>query len=102
MNMNMFLWIMTPHKLVGTYQRLGETYCLNFQGLRFEANNSMIIRDVGINLRVHTALRRKRPTMTSHRLFPSDLFKIAVFWIVAHCNLVELYRLFIGAYCLHR
>jgi hypothetical protein len=27
--------------------------------------------------------------------------KMAVFWVVSPCSLVEVYRRFIGAYCLH-
>jgi hypothetical protein len=28
--------------------------------------------------------------------------KLAVFWVVVLCSLVEVYRRFRGAYCLHR
>jgi hypothetical protein len=33
--MLLFFWVVTPCRLVGRYQRLGETYCFHFQSSTF-------------------------------------------------------------------
>jgi hypothetical protein len=41
------------------------------------------------------------PTIANRFTHRSILLKMAVFWVVAPCSLVEVYRPFRGAYCLH-
>jgi hypothetical protein len=48
----------------------------------------MFLRNVGIYLRVYTTSQPRRT-------------KMAVFWVVAPCSLVELYQRFRGPCCLH-
>jgi hypothetical protein len=58
--MLMLSWVMALCGLVSRCQRLGEIYCLHFQGW------SIFLRNVGMNLRNHTALKHNTTQ-------PSDL-----------------------------
>jgi hypothetical protein len=47
----LIFWIVTPYRLVGTYQCFGETYYLHLQG--WAEDGDMFLRNVGIYLRVY-------------------------------------------------
>jgi hypothetical protein len=71
-------WVITPFGLVVRYQRFGGTHCLHLQGLSSEDGGGMFLRNVGIYLQVHTALRSRGPTRHAHLFLFVCLFNTLV------------------------
>jgi hypothetical protein len=69
----------------------------------------MFFRNAGIYLQVHNkALQPRRTKSTSNNnivgfeVLTAASVKMAAFWVVAPCSLVEVYQRFRGTCCLHR
>jgi hypothetical protein len=63
-----------------------------------EYNESVIICDVtGDTMKLKWPIYR----YVRFQVLTAASMKMAVFWVVAQCSLVEVYRLFTGACCLH-
>jgi hypothetical protein len=61
----------------------------------------LIILELGDWDGVLTNKMGNRPMSVRFQVLTAASMKIAVFWAVAPCFLVEVYRRFKGAYCLH-
>jgi hypothetical protein len=101
---SMVFWVVTPCGLVGRYQRFGDTYCLHLQGwsdrlyiVLSSQRGTIFLRNVGIYLKVNTALQPRRPTpissppwepQISQVIFFLDLGKIIYKWGI--CSIIEV------------
>jgi hypothetical protein len=57
--MMLFFWVLVPYRLIGRYQRFGETYFLHFQAC-LEDGDNMFLRNAGIYRRVYTTQNPRR------------------------------------------
>jgi hypothetical protein len=80
-----FSWVLTPCRLVGRYQRFGETYCLHIKAeVAMLENGGICIGseegNAGIYLRVYTA-SKPRKTTSSNVMFPpiSSVYQVDAF-----------------------
>jgi hypothetical protein len=88
-------WVVTPCGLVCRYQRFGATYCLHLQGWSHfsvfspEDGDSMLLRNVGIYIRVRTASQPRRTTSTRNFSICGTQWFFIVFIWVRHWSLSE-------------
>jgi hypothetical protein len=67
----LFFWVLSPCRPVGSFQSLGEIYCLHLQGSIFspEDGDIMFLRNVAIYRRVYTAPKPRRTSLSWFGLF---------------------------------
>lgn len=74
-----FIWVVTPCILPGWYQRFAGTFCRDLQC--WEVGGGVFLRNVGISLEVHTALKPRRLTSTSFPPREQHIFWEQLNWL---------------------
>jgi hypothetical protein len=72
--MSMLVWVVTLRGVVGRYQRFGVAYCLQLQQFSPEDGDSMLLRNVGVDLEIHTALQPEDQNRHSEDQYSSSKY----------------------------